>query len=238
MAANDLYVNSHHMGVVTGRGRGFAARSTATGTGPQSVSGALYSILRFPGGGGGISFKAGSGVSRWAQTIIEALRLNGMGANYLGQVEKQMTSESGGNQRAHNPSGASGLLQVMPGTFRQYHVRGTSNNIYDGLANIAAAIDYARHEYGPTMMRGGMGLGSGRAYGFGTSSATRGWHLVGDRGPEWLNFHGGESVVPAGGGGTTIINVNVSGHALASKQEIGREVAVALQAFKGKGGRV
>jgi hypothetical protein len=38
------------MGVVTGPGRGFAARSTATGTGPQGVGGD-YSILRFPGGG-------------------------------------------------------------------------------------------------------------------------------------------------------------------------------------------
>jgi SLT domain-containing protein len=50
MAMNDLYVNSHHMGVVTGPGTGFAARSTATGTGPQGV-GSDYSILRFPGGG-------------------------------------------------------------------------------------------------------------------------------------------------------------------------------------------
>jgi len=50
MAMNDLYVNSHHMGIVTGPGTGFAARSTATGTGPQGVGGD-YSILRFPGGG-------------------------------------------------------------------------------------------------------------------------------------------------------------------------------------------
>ena len=50
MAMNDLYVNDHHMGIVTGKGTGFAARSTATGTGPQSVGGG-YTILRFPGGG-------------------------------------------------------------------------------------------------------------------------------------------------------------------------------------------
>jgi len=50
MAMNDLYVNSHRMGIVTGKGTGFAARSTATGTGPQSVGGG-YTILRFPGGG-------------------------------------------------------------------------------------------------------------------------------------------------------------------------------------------
>ena len=37
-------------------------------------------------------------------------------------------------------------------------------NIYDPLANIAAAINYARNRYGPTLMSGGMGMGSGHGY--------------------------------------------------------------------------
>ena len=49
-------------------------------------------------------------------------------------------------------------------TFRAYHWPGTSWNIYDPLANIAAAINYARHTYGPTLMSGGMGMGSGKGY--------------------------------------------------------------------------
>ena len=39
MRINSLYVSPTHMGVVTGSGTGFAARSTATGTGPQPVGG-------------------------------------------------------------------------------------------------------------------------------------------------------------------------------------------------------
>ena len=41
------------------------------------------------------------------------------------------------------PEGSSrGLTQVTPSTFRQFHAPGTSNNIYDPVANIAASIRY------------------------------------------------------------------------------------------------
>ena len=41
------------------------------------------------------------------------------------------------------PSGCSrGLMQTVPGTFAHYHRPGTSNNIYDPVANIAAAMNY------------------------------------------------------------------------------------------------
>jgi tape measure domain-containing protein len=49
-APGDLYVNSHHMGIVVGKGRGFAARSTATGTGYQGVPAGAYTIVMPPGG--------------------------------------------------------------------------------------------------------------------------------------------------------------------------------------------
>jgi phage-related tail protein len=80
-----------------------------------------------------------------------------------------------------------------------YHVAGTSSNIYDPLANVAAAINYARHVYGPTLMSGGGGLGSGHGYAMGTSGAASGWAVVGERGPEMVLFNGGETVVPNGG---------------------------------------
>jgi hypothetical protein len=83
-----------------------------------------------------------------------------------------MQTESGGNPNAINlwdinaqhgdPS--RGLMQTIGSTFAAYHVAGTSSNIYDPLANIAAAINYALHVYGPTLMRGGMGMGSGHGY--------------------------------------------------------------------------
>ena len=41
-----------------------------------------------------------------------------------------------------------GLLQVIQPTFDAYHVPGTSSNIYDPVANITAACNYACHVYG------------------------------------------------------------------------------------------
>ncbi|WP_082963477.1 type VII secretion target [Mycolicibacterium peregrinum] len=41
-----------------------------------------------------------------------------------------------------------GLAQCVPGTFAQYHQPGTSNNIYDPAANIAASMNYLVGEYG------------------------------------------------------------------------------------------
>jgi hypothetical protein len=60
MAPGDVYVNGHHMGIVTGLGRGFAARSTATGTGPQLVPPGAYSIRRVVQPGGFFSGIAGA----------------------------------------------------------------------------------------------------------------------------------------------------------------------------------
>lgn len=65
MQPGDLYVSSTHMGIVTGPGRGFAARSTATGTGPQGV-GTWYHIRRGPWGPGG-SFTGAPGMLTPAQ---------------------------------------------------------------------------------------------------------------------------------------------------------------------------
>ena len=39
-------------------------------------------------------------------------------------------------------------LQTIQPTFNAYHVNGTSWNIYDPVANITAACNYAWHLYG------------------------------------------------------------------------------------------
>jgi SLT domain-containing protein len=142
----------------------------------------------------------GGGVERWRGTVVQALGMLGMPIALAGRVLYQMQTESGGNPNAINlwdinakrgdPS--RGLMQVIGSTFSAYHVPGTSFNIYDPLANIAAAINYARHRYGPTLGA----LGSGHGYAEGTTGAAPGWAWVGERGPELVNFSGGEVVVP------------------------------------------
>lgn len=41
-----------------------------------------------------------------------------------------------------------GLAQCVPPTFAQYHQPGTSNNIYDPVANVAASMNYLMGHYG------------------------------------------------------------------------------------------
>ncbi|WP_169314304.1 peptidoglycan-binding protein [Streptomyces piniterrae] len=48
----------------------------------------------------------------------------------------------------HPQSCTRGLMQVMPETFAENHQPGTSNNIYDGVANICAAMNYVMVRYG------------------------------------------------------------------------------------------
>jgi hypothetical protein len=118
---------------------------------------------------------SGAGVQRWLGTVLQALALNGLPSSLANQVLYQIGTESGGNPNAINLTDSNaaagdpsrGLLQTIGSTFDAYHVAGTSTNIYDPLANIAAAINYARHVYGPSLMRGGMGLGSGHGYALG-----------------------------------------------------------------------
>lgn len=154
----------------------------------------------FGGGGGG-------GVGQWMGVVLQALALNGLPASLAGQVLRQIATESGGNPNITNTTDINaqrgdpsrGLLQTIGSTFAAYHVAGTSNNIFDPLANVAAAINYARHVYGPTLMSGSSGLGSGHGYALGTGGAAKGWAVVGERGPEMVLFNGGETVVPNGG---------------------------------------
>jgi hypothetical protein len=157
----------------------------------------------------------GEGVSRWIPLIQRALKMEGLDPGLLRNVLIQMQSESGGNPNAinnwdynatvlHDPS--RGLMQVIMSTFRAFHWPGTSWNIYDPLANIAAALNYARLRYGPTLMTGGMGIGSGHGYAAG-GPGTGGWKWVGEHGRELLRlppssrvFSHADSEGMAGGG--------------------------------------
>ena len=69
-------------------------------------------------------------------------------------------------------------------------------DIYNPMANIAAAINYARHVYGPTLMRGGMGMGSGHGYAnggwitepiIGTGMRSGHSYTFGEMGPEYVS---------------------------------------------------
>ncbi|MFI5824659.1 transglycosylase SLT domain-containing protein [Streptomyces rishiriensis] len=91
----------------------------------------------------------------WIKHSLDIMKSKGIPGSYHG-LHKNIMRESSGNPKAINdwdinaingiPS--KGLLQVIPPTFTAYHVSGTSWNIYDPIANITAAANYAADKYG------------------------------------------------------------------------------------------
>lgn len=94
-------------------------------------------------------------VSTWINESLAVMRAHGIPGTYNG-IYKNLMRESSGNPNAINgwDSNAAkgipskGLMQVIDPTFKAYHVPGTSWNIYDPVANITAACNYAAHVYG------------------------------------------------------------------------------------------
>lgn len=91
----------------------------------------------------------------WILEALEVLRLHEIPGSYEG-IHRNIMRESSGNPNAINlwDSNAAkgipskGLLQVIDPTFSAYHVNGTSWDIYDPVANISAACNYAAARYG------------------------------------------------------------------------------------------
>lgn len=111
--------------------------------------------------GSGPAGRAGGGVQQWRGLVLKALRMEHLPAGLVNDVLYQMQTESGGRANAINLTDSNaragvasrGLMQVIPPTFAAYHWPGTSWNIFDPLANIAAALNYGAHN--------GRGFGSG-----------------------------------------------------------------------------
>ncbi|MEE4540459.1 LysM peptidoglycan-binding domain-containing protein [Streptomyces sp. V4-01] len=91
----------------------------------------------------------------WINHALAVMKQNGIPGSYDG-IYRNTMRESSGNPNAINlwDSNAAagtpsiGLLQVIQPTFDTYHVPGTSTNIYDPVANLTAACNYAYHVYG------------------------------------------------------------------------------------------
>src|SRR5213076_561290 len=99
--------------------------------------------------------RAHGDVDIWIKKSLAVMHKKGIPGSYQG-IYHNLMRESAGNPNAINnwdsnakagiPS--KGLLQVIDPTFKSYHIAGTSSNIYDPVANITAACNYAAHRYG------------------------------------------------------------------------------------------
>ncbi|MFF0791842.1 LysM peptidoglycan-binding domain-containing protein [Streptomyces spiralis] len=91
----------------------------------------------------------------WIRHSLAVMATHGIPGTYNG-IYRNVMRESSGNPKAINlwdsnaakGTPSKGLLQVIDPTFTAYHVPGTSWDIYDPVANITAACNYAYHRYG------------------------------------------------------------------------------------------
>jgi hypothetical protein len=91
----------------------------------------------------------------WIKQSLSIMAAKGIPGSYDG-IYRNIMRESSGNPQAINLTDSNaaagipskGLLQVIDPTFQAYHVAGTSWDIYDPVANITAACNYAAQHYG------------------------------------------------------------------------------------------
>lgn len=91
----------------------------------------------------------------WIRQSLAIMHAHHIPGSYNG-IYRNVMRESSGNPmainlwdiNARNGIPSKGLLQVIDPTFRAYHVAGTSWNIYNPVANITAACNYAADKYG------------------------------------------------------------------------------------------
>jgi len=105
-------------------------------------------------GGAATNLSLGKGKS--LQWIEAASHYSNIPKNWVNMLQYIMGRESGFNPRAINRTDinaklgipSQGLMQLIPPNFKHYHAKGTSNNILDPVANIAAAVNYIHARYG------------------------------------------------------------------------------------------
>ncbi|MEV6275197.1 transglycosylase SLT domain-containing protein [Nocardia sp. NPDC051832] len=91
----------------------------------------------------------------WIREALDIMKANNIPGSYEG-IYRNIIRESAGNPAAINlwDSNAAmgipskGLLQTIDPTFQAYHVAGTPFDVWDPVANIVAACNYAAHRYG------------------------------------------------------------------------------------------
>lgn len=102
----------------------------------------------------------GKGSGKYGSTIKQALGMAGLPqtSKYIKAWQEQARTESTFNPKAKNPSGASGLVQVKPGTFNAFKLSG-HGDIWNPLDNLIAGMRYAKATYGPKKMLDRIGHG-------------------------------------------------------------------------------
>ncbi|OLZ65128.1 lytic transglycosylase [Streptomyces sp. IMTB 2501] len=120
------------------------ATSASAATGTKAAKVASTTPVRYP-----------NNLDGWIRESLAIMAHKGIPGSYYG-IYRNIMRESSGNPLAINNwdsnaaagTPSKGLLQVIQPTFNAYHVAGTAFDLYDPVANITAACNYAAARYG------------------------------------------------------------------------------------------
>lgn len=134
-------------------GRPTKARKYALGTVAAAGLAVLATTIAAPTASA--APQAHGNVDGWIKQSLAVMHSKGIPGSFDG-IKRNLMRESSGNPHAINNTDSNakkgipskGLLQVIDPTFKSFHVAGTSNDIYNPVANIVAAANYAAHKYG------------------------------------------------------------------------------------------
>ncbi|MEU5915350.1 transglycosylase SLT domain-containing protein [Streptomyces sp. NPDC004288] len=129
--------------VATGTGSSAAAAAPAVAA-PSAVKAAPIAATNYA-----------DNLDGWIRESLAIMGQRGIPGSYDG-IYRNVMRESSGNPQAINlwdsnavaGTPSKGLLQVIQPTFLAYHVPGTSMDLFDPVANITAACNYAADRYG------------------------------------------------------------------------------------------
>lgn len=118
--------------------------------------------------------------------VKKALEANGLSTSddMIARVMRQIATESGGNAHAVQPGAdpdgdgsgpALGLMQTKRSTFNAYKAPG-HDDIFNAYDNLLAALNYAKHRYGPSLSF----LGNGHGYANGGFISSEQLAMVGE----------------------------------------------------------
>jgi tape measure domain-containing protein len=174
--------------------------------------------------------KVNGNLSSW---IMQAIAATGVPRSWYGGPGKiglytMAMRESGGNPRAINNwdsnakkgQASRGVMQTIPSTFAAYRLPSLPNDIYNPVANIAAAIRYIQYRYGsPFNLAQANPNKAPRGYWTGGVIRNGETGLVGEKGPELITAGRSSRIYPnsalSGNGSTTVINevnININGY--------------------------
>jgi len=215
---------------------GHVGQGVINGIKAKDLTGFIKKQMGSMMGAFGSSGAGGGQLNSW---LMQAMAITGTPMKYFSQLKQVVMGESGGDPMAVNRwdsnwlkgTPSMGIAQMIQSTFDAHKLAGFGQ-IFKPVDNLISSIRYQISQYGSIANTPGVkSLRNGGGYvGYakGTRNAMKGMHVVGEDGPELLEFKGGEKVTSAdkttrilgnkNGSNLINLNININGNVIGNKK--------------------